>query len=261
MILSRDHSAKAEDGRHPHERAPGELNALTEKGPQRSMLKRMLQKPLVVATLAAAIVASPLSPNKVEAAPLSLSPSATVERFDADTARFVPQSVRSLSPGDAFLFEKRYHRVLPSGELRGVPGITASALADTHRAYSAQESRLPTERDVVWTLDSDSGGHILLSELRAPSRLLFQGKVYALERAGESPQKLGRRSPTNHELVVANMVWIVTVLAAWKTFWSKCSRETVSGSLKPPCDGARAGSHSKESFKLAEIEDITKTIH
>ena len=110
MILSRDHSAKVEDGRHPHERAPGELNALTEKGPQRSMHRRMLQKPLVVATLAAAIVASPLSPNKVEAAPLSLSPSATVERFDADAARFVPQSVRSLSPGDAFLFEKRYHR-------------------------------------------------------------------------------------------------------------------------------------------------------
>ena len=50
MILSRDHSAKDEDGRHPHERATGELKTLTQKGP----LKRMLQKPLVVATLAGA---------------------------------------------------------------------------------------------------------------------------------------------------------------------------------------------------------------
>jgi hypothetical protein len=148
----------------------------------------MLQKPLVVATLAAAIVASPLSPNKVEAAPLSLSPSATVERFDADTARFVPSPARALEPGDAFLFEKRYHRVAPNGQLLAVPGITAPALAETHRPYSANDSRLPTDRDVVWTLHSDSGGHILLSELRAPSRLFFQGKVYALERAGDNRQ-------------------------------------------------------------------------
>jgi hypothetical protein len=119
-----------------------------------------------------------LSPREIR-----LPPYLRGKVFLPKTREWKEARARELEPGQEFVADNRFFKVLSRDLVVECPEIDVSKLPDADRPFDTANCRPPRETDVVYLPSKDGryGGHCLLANVERHKHFRFQGRYYFLQ--------------------------------------------------------------------------------